>query len=100
MHDIMESEESRFAKSDMESFEMFKDIVPKNKYGWEGGIVLYDAASEEFFNIAFGAGGNLDADDIDAGFDDTGVAKFALLEPAADIGSLEQVFVVTDYNAG
>ena len=37
---------------------------------------------------------------IDAGFDDTGVAKFALLEPAADIGSLEQVFVVTDYNAG
>lgn len=37
---------------------------------------------------------------IDAGFDDTGVAKFALLEPAADIGSLEQVFVVTDYNVG
>ncbi|MBO5078650.1 MAG: rod shape-determining protein MreC [Oscillospiraceae bacterium] len=37
---------------------------------------------------------------IDAGFDDTGVAKFALLEPAADIGALEQVFVVTDYNAG
>ncbi len=37
---------------------------------------------------------------IDAGFDDTGVAKFALLEPAADIGSLEQVFVVTNYNAG
>ena len=37
---------------------------------------------------------------IDAGFDETGVAKFALLEPAADIGSLEQVFVVVDYNAG
>lgn len=37
---------------------------------------------------------------IDAGFDDTGVAKFALLEPAADIGSLEQIFVVTDYTAG
>ena len=37
---------------------------------------------------------------IDAGFDDTGVAKFALLEPAADIRALEQVFVVTDYNAG
>lgn len=37
---------------------------------------------------------------IDAGFDDTGVAKFALLEPAADIGSLEQVFIITDYNAG
>ena len=37
---------------------------------------------------------------IDAGFDETGVAKFALLEPAADIGSLEQVFVVINYNAG
>lgn len=37
---------------------------------------------------------------VDAGFDDTGVAKFALLEPAADISSLEQVFIVTDYNAG
>ncbi len=37
---------------------------------------------------------------IDAGFDDTGVAKFALLEPAADIGSLEQVFIVTNYDAG
>ena len=37
---------------------------------------------------------------IDAGFDDTGVAKFALLEPAADISSLEQVFIVTDYSAG
>lgn len=37
---------------------------------------------------------------IDAGFEETGVAKFALLEPAADIGSLEQVFIVTNYNAG
>ena len=37
---------------------------------------------------------------VDAGFDDTGVAKFALVHPAADIRSLEQVFVVTDYNAG
>ena len=61
---------SRFAKSDRESFERFKDVVPKNRFAWEGGIVLYDAASEEFFNIAFGSGGNLDADDIDAGFDD------------------------------
>ena len=34
---------------------------------------------------------------IDAGFDDTGVAKFAVLEPAADIGSLEQVFNITAY---
>ena len=37
---------------------------------------------------------------VDAGFDDTGVAKYALLQPAADIRSLEQVFIVTEYNAG
>ncbi len=37
---------------------------------------------------------------VDAGFDDTGVAKFALLKPAADVRSLEQVFIITQYNAG
>ena len=37
---------------------------------------------------------------VDAGFDDTGVAKYALLQPAADIRSLEQVFIVTEYNVG
>ena len=36
---------------------------------------------------------------VDAGFDDTGVAKYAILEPAADIDKLEQVFVLTAYNA-
>jgi rod shape-determining protein MreC len=37
---------------------------------------------------------------VDAGFDDTGVAKYALLQPAVNIGSLEQVFIVTEYDAG
>jgi len=37
---------------------------------------------------------------VDAGHDDTGVAKYALLEPAVDVGALEQVFVVTQYDAG
>lgn len=37
---------------------------------------------------------------VDADFDDTGVAKFALLQPAADINTLEQVFILTAYNAG
>ena len=37
---------------------------------------------------------------VDAGFDDTGVSKFALLDPAADIGALEQVFIITNYNVG
>ena len=37
---------------------------------------------------------------VDAGFDDTGVAKFALLKPAADVSSLEQVFIITEYNVG
>ena len=34
---------------------------------------------------------------VDAGFDETGVAKFAILEPAADFGALERVFVLTQY---
>ena len=37
---------------------------------------------------------------VDAGFDDTGIAKYALLKPAADINTLEQVFILTDYNPG
>ena len=37
---------------------------------------------------------------VDAGFDDVGVAKFALLRPAADVGTLTQVFVVTAYQVG
>ena len=37
---------------------------------------------------------------VDAGFDDTGVAKYALIEPAVDVRSLEQVFIVTEYNVG
>jgi rod shape-determining protein MreC len=35
---------------------------------------------------------------VDAGFDETGVAKFSILEPAADFGALEQVFVLTQYD--
>ena len=34
---------------------------------------------------------------VDAGFDETGVAKFAVLEPATDFGALEQVFVLTQF---
>ena len=34
---------------------------------------------------------------VDAGFDDTGVAMYAVLEPAAEIGKLEQVFVLTSF---
>ena len=37
---------------------------------------------------------------VDAGFDDTGVAKYALLEPAVNVSSLEQVFIITEYSAG
>lgn len=34
---------------------------------------------------------------IDAGLGKTGVEKYAILEPAADIDDLEQVFILTDY---
>lgn len=35
---------------------------------------------------------------VDAGFNDTGIAKYAILKPAADISSLEQVFILTDFS--
>ena len=34
---------------------------------------------------------------VDAGFEETGVAKFALLQPAAEVNTLEQIFVITKY---
>ena len=35
---------------------------------------------------------------VDADFDDIGVSKYAILQPAADIANLEQVFIITQYN--
>ena len=37
---------------------------------------------------------------VGVGFDDTGVAKYALLAPAVDMETLEQVFIVTEFSAG
>lgn len=34
---------------------------------------------------------------VGVGFTDTGVEKYAILEPAADIASLEQVFILTEF---
>ena len=34
---------------------------------------------------------------VDAGYDETGVAKYALLEPAADFDTLEQIFIITNF---
>ncbi len=34
---------------------------------------------------------------VDAGFDESGVAKYAMLQPAADFDSLEQIFIITQY---
>ncbi len=34
---------------------------------------------------------------VDAGFNETGLEKYAILEPAADIDSLEQVFILTRF---
>ena len=33
----------------------------------------------------------------DAGLDDTGVSKYAVLDAAVDFGSIEQVFLITEY---
>lgn len=35
---------------------------------------------------------------VDAGFKETGVAKYAVLEPAAEISSLEQIFILTNFH--
>ncbi len=35
---------------------------------------------------------------VDAGFNDTGVAKFAIVEPSAEIARLEQIFIITNYS--
>ena len=37
---------------------------------------------------------------IDAGYDDTGVAKYAIVQPSASISELEQVFIITEFNVG
>lgn len=34
----------------------------------------------------------------DAGLDETGASKYAVLDPAVDFGNLEQVFLITDYS--
>ena len=36
---------------------------------------------------------------VDAGFKETGVAKYAVLQPAAEISSLEQVFILTEFTS-
>lgn len=36
---------------------------------------------------------------VDAGYDDVGVSKYAYLQPAVDVDSLEQIFVVTNFEA-
>lgn len=35
----------------------------------------------------------------DADFDETGVAKYAILSPAADFDDLEQIFIITNYSS-
>ena len=35
----------------------------------------------------------------DAGLDETGVGKYAVLSPAANFGDLEQVFLIADYES-
>ncbi len=63
-------EEAKNGDAGNASFMRFKDAVPKNKVEWEGSVVLFDAAAEEFYNIAFGTGDNLGPEDLDEGYDD------------------------------
>lgn len=58
------------AMQEEESYSLFRHIVPRNPFDWEGTVVLYSARNNTMFNIAFGSGGNLDDADRDEGFDD------------------------------
>lgn len=64
------AKESPFHEIDVASFERFKDVVPKNRYDWFGSVVMYDAEGDDFYNIAFGSGDNLDSCDVAEGYDD------------------------------
>jgi len=37
---------------------------------------------------------------VDAGVSETGLAKYAIVKPAADISRLEQVFIITEFDVG
>lgn len=71
---------------EFESYEHFKNIIPRNPHDWEGSVVLYSALSGRFFNVAFGAGDNLDYNDLDEGFDD-----YIMVEQYVLTGSMEDV---------
>ena len=36
---------------------------------------------------------------VDAGYDDNGTAKYAYLQPAVDVDGLEQIFILTEFEA-
>ena len=55
---------------EQESLCRFENIIPRNPNDWFGDVVLYNAYVQVFFNVAFGTGDNLDADDINNGYDD------------------------------
>ena len=62
-------------------------------------------ANEKIHLISLGCAKNLVNSEqmlcrlVDAGYEETGVAKFALLEPAVELGSLEQIFVLMAFDA-
>ena len=43
---------------------------PRNRYDYEGGMVLYATKDEVFYRVVFGTGDNLLAEDREEGFDD------------------------------
>ncbi len=43
---------------------------PRNKFDYQGRVVLFDTVANVFYNFSFGTGDNLDDEDTDEGFDD------------------------------
>lgn len=76
-----------------ESFERFKDIIPKNEKDYYGKVVMFDDRANEFFVVEFGTGDNLDSHDIGEGYDDYIFAvRYAALDDGMPVAAVTEEF--------
>lgn len=54
----------------MSKFPKEFNMIPRNEFDFEGGVVLFSKDSDTFYHIWFGSGDNLDDADIEDGYDD------------------------------
>ena len=54
----------------MSKFPKEFNMIPRNTFDFEGGVVLFAKDSDTFYHIWFGSGDNLTDEDIEDGYDD------------------------------